>query len=103
MPELSGLSLDEALIRIENTNLTLGDIRSQFDKHKPLNFIIQQEPAAGYRISQSSPVNLIINRLAGSKTGGRGFNPLYGSFLRHRIGKSHYRSHGGSLGSGFAG
>lgn len=86
MPELSGLSLDEALFRIENTNLTVGDIRSQFDKHKPRNFIIHQEPPAGYRIGQHSPVNLIINRPPVTKAEGRRLNPLYGSLLQYRIG-----------------
>ncbi len=84
-PELSGLSLDEALLKIEKTNLAVGDIRSQFDKHKPRNFIIHQEPPAGYRISQNSPVNLIVNRPPGKAAGGRRHSSLYGSLLQHRI------------------
>jgi serine/threonine-protein kinase len=85
MPELSGLSLDEALLKIEKTNLTVGDIRSQFDKHKSRNLIIRQEPQSGYRISQNSPVNLIINRFPGKAAGRRRYNQLYGSLLQHRI------------------
>jgi len=85
MPDLSGLSLDEAVFRIEKTNLALGAIGSQFHKHKPRNIIIRQEPLAGYRVIENSSVHLIINRPPGKSTKGGLHRPLYGSLLQHDI------------------
>ncbi len=85
MPDLSGLSLDKAVFRIEKTHLALGAIQSQFHKHKPRNIIIRQEPLAGYRVIENSPVHLIINRPPGKSTQGGLHRPLYGSLLQHDI------------------
>lgn len=85
MPELSGLSMDEALLKIEERNLAVGNIQSQFDKLKSRNLIIHQEPPAGYRVSQNNPVNLIINRPSGKVTEVGRHYPMYGSLLQHRI------------------
>jgi len=85
MPDLSGLTLDEAVIRVEKTSLAVGAIQSQFIKQKPRNTVIRQEPLAGYRVLESSPVNLVINRLPGKSTMGILHRPLYGSLLQHDI------------------
>ena len=84
MPDLTGLPLDQAVFLIEKADLTVGNIRSQFDKRKSRNSIISQEPLAGYGIKAGSPINLVINRPSG-KTGDRLHHPLYGSLLQHRI------------------
>jgi serine/threonine-protein kinase len=68
MPDLTGLALDQALLIIEKVDLTVGNIRSQFDKRKSRNSIISQEPLAGYGVNVGSPVHLVINRPSG-KTG----------------------------------
>ena len=85
MPELAGLPLDNAVLIIEKTNLAVGEIRSHFDKHKPRNIIIHQEPLAGYRIRENSPVSLVINRHPGKTVGAHLHHPLYGSLLQHRV------------------
>jgi len=85
MPELAGLSLDKAVLMIEKTNLAVGEIRSHYDKHKPRNIIVQQEPLAGYRIRENSPVSLVINRHPGKTVGAHLHHPLYGSLLQHRV------------------
>ena len=85
MPELAGLSLDNAVLMIEKTNLAVGEIRSLYDKHKPRNIIVQQEPLAGYRIRENSPVSLVINRNSGKTVGAHLHHPLYGSLLQHRV------------------
>jgi serine/threonine-protein kinase len=85
MPDLSGHSYDQAVLMIENANLTVGDIRSRFDKQKTRNSIIHQEPLAGYSVKASSPVQLLINRPSGKAAGDRLHRPLYGSLLQHRI------------------
>lgn len=85
MPELAGLSLDKAVLMIEKANLTVGEIRSHFEKHKPRNVIVRQEPPAGYRIRENSTVSLVINRLPGKTVGAHLHHPLYGSLLQHRV------------------
>ena len=85
MPDLSGQSLDQAAIMIENANLTVGNIRSRYDKKKARNSIIQQEPSSGYSVNESSPVHLVINRPSGNADSDRRHHPLYGSLLQHRI------------------
>ena len=85
MPDLSGLTLDEAVFRVEKNNLAVGAIQSQFLKQKPRNIVIRQEPLAGYRVIENSPVHLVINRPPGKSTKGNLHRPLYGSLLQHDI------------------
>ena len=85
MPDLAGLSLDEAVFKIERANLVLGPIESQFHKQKQRNSVLGQEPLAGYRIVENSTVKLVINRPAGKSTKGTFHRPLYGSLLQHDI------------------
>jgi serine/threonine-protein kinase len=85
MPDLSGLLLDKAVFMIENSNLAVGAIESQYDRHKPRNVILRHEPLAGYRVTEHSPVNLIINRPPGKSAKGNLHRPLYGSLLQHDI------------------
>ena len=85
MPDLSGLTLDEAVFRVEKNNLAVGAIQSQFIKQKPRNIVIRQEPLAGYRVIENRPVHLVINRPPGKSTKGNLHRPLYGSLLQHDI------------------
>jgi len=85
MPDLSGLTLDEAVFRVEKNKLAVGAIQSQFIKQKPRNIVIRQEPLAGYRVIENSPVHLVINRPPGKSTKGNLHRPLYGSLLQHDI------------------
>lgn len=85
MPDLIGLSLDEAVFRIEKAKLLLGSIETKFHKQKQRNSVLDQEPLAGYRIVESSPVKLIINRSSGKSTNGTFQRPLYGTLLQYDI------------------
>jgi len=84
MPDLSEQSFDQAVLTIENTNLTVGNIRSRFDKKKSRNIIISQGPLAGYSVSERNPVDLFINRPDADSEADRLRRPLYGSLLLHR-------------------
>jgi serine/threonine-protein kinase len=85
MPDLAGLLLDKAVFMIENSNLAVGAIESQYDRHKPRNVILRHEPLAGYRVTENSPVHLVINRPPGKTAKGNLHRPLYGSLLQHDI------------------
>ena len=81
MPDLAGLSLDEAVFKIESADLVLGPIESQFHEKKKHNSVLGQEPSSGYRVVEKSPVKLVINRPQGKSTRGQ-HRPLYGSLLQ---------------------
>jgi serine/threonine-protein kinase len=85
MPDLAGVSLDEAVFRIEKSSLAVGTIRSEFRKQKPRDVVIRQEPLAGHRVIEKSPVHLVINRPRGKSTGPGFRRLLYGSLLQHDI------------------
>jgi serine/threonine-protein kinase len=85
MPELVGLNLEDALQSIEKVKLVIGEIKSAYQKNKPLNIIVKQTPTSGHRVVTASPVSLLINRES------RGERPirLYGqppaSLFRYRL------------------
>jgi serine/threonine-protein kinase len=62
MPDLSGLSIDEAIQRMEKVGLVLGVARSVTRSGQPANKIVGQSPSPGYRVSARDAVNLTINR-----------------------------------------
>jgi serine/threonine-protein kinase len=85
MPDLIGLSLDDAIPLIERSDLVLENIRSIFYKEKPLHTIVEQDPSAGYRVFEKSAVSLVINR----KSNGKGQPYLSGAYgislFRYRL------------------
>ena len=85
MPDLRGHLLDQAMLMIENVNLTVGNLQSRFEKLKQRNVVVSQEPPPGYSITEKSPVNLVINRPSAKTAGNRNHRPLYGSLLQHRV------------------
>ncbi len=62
MPDLSGLSIDDAVWLIDKYSLSLGKISSSYFKDRPYNVITEQKPAQGHRIFKKQQVDLIINR-----------------------------------------
>jgi len=94
MPDLMGLSLDEAIQLLESRNLILGEIKSFFHENKPQNTIARQEPLSGYRVTEASVVNIVINRKPDkinreSLTGANGIGlfryRLENGFLKRRV------------------
>ncbi len=67
MPDLKGFSLDQAILQIEENSLEPGEIKSTFKKNRVENIIVEQEPRAGYAVSDGDTVNLVINRRPGKK------------------------------------
>jgi eukaryotic-like serine/threonine-protein kinase len=68
MPDLSERKREDAILIIEQSNLLLGDITPVFKKGNPLNRIVHQEPAAGYRVMERTSVNIEVNREPGKKS-----------------------------------
>ena len=85
MPDLIGLSLNSAITMIESIDLVLGEIKTRFHKDKPLNTIVAQELLSGYRVTQGSAVNIVINRKP-IKKGRRYLNESQeGGLFRYRL------------------
>lgn len=63
MPEIKGLTLDEAILLIEQNNLILNEIKSVPHETAPIDTIVAQYPAAGNRVFTRSPINVTINRM----------------------------------------
>jgi serine/threonine-protein kinase len=61
MPDLLGQVFENAVIEIEKHNLVLGEITATYNKDKPKNVIVNQNPPAGHRIFEGYPVTLARN------------------------------------------
>ncbi|MGD9042831.1 MAG: PASTA domain-containing protein [Desulfobacterales bacterium] len=76
MPDLVGLTIEDALQSIESVKLVIGEIKSSYQKNKPRNIIVKQTPISGQRVLSASTVSLLINR----ESSRDGSNRLYGQF-----------------------
>jgi eukaryotic-like serine/threonine-protein kinase len=86
MPDLKGLTLDEFLLKIENTKLSVGEIRPRFQSEAPRDVIVSQDPPAGYRVVEGNPVQVAVNRTEPGN-GAEHFHPsTSGTLLQHRVG-----------------
>lgn len=68
MPDLSGLSLNEAIQMIETLHLTLGRVKIAYDDNRVENRILEQFPRSGYRVFLQDAVNLTVSRSTTRKT-----------------------------------
>ena len=62
MDNLHGLSLDEAVLLVEKSNLVVGNIKYAFDRDNPEHTIIDHDPKYGYRVADKAAVDLVVNR-----------------------------------------
>ncbi len=85
MPDLSGRLLDQAVLAIEKAHLVVGKIRNRFVKHRPRNMVVDQDPGAGYRVVESSTVQLVVNQPPGKTAVIGRPQSLYGSLLVHPV------------------
>ena len=93
MPDLQGLILEDALLLIEKHNLVYGDIRSKFVAGKPRRRIIDQDPRAGFRVAEKSPVNLVVNRKKTGSTENGTPGRLSGGLLKYRVDNGFLKRH----------
>ena len=85
MPELAGLTLEDALQSIEKINLSIGKLKSAYQKGKPRNIIVEQEPVSGQRVIIGSPVSLLINREPPKEGSGQFYGEAAGSLFSYRL------------------
>jgi beta-lactam-binding protein with PASTA domain len=85
MPELIGLTLEDALQSIEKSGLAIGEIKSAFQKNKLRNSVVNQSPAPGGRVIAMSPVSLLINREPQKERPGQSHGQTTGSLFSYRL------------------
>lgn len=59
VPELVGISLDEAVARLERERLIVGMLR-RVPSERPADTVIEQDPGPGSQLAAESPVNLAV-------------------------------------------
>lgn len=62
MPDMAGLSLAEAIGRMEKMGLLAGEIRFEVKDTAPMDTVVGQTPDPGTRVLGESRIDLVINR-----------------------------------------
>ncbi len=61
IPDLKGLTLEQAKERLDKMGLSLGAVENGNDPDKPSDVIISQSPESGSKASKGTRVNIVIN------------------------------------------
>lgn len=85
MPDLAGLTLEDALQSIERLNLVIGELKSAYQNDKPRNTIVEQEPVFGHRVFIGSTVRLLINRETQKERAGHSAGQATGNLFSYRL------------------
>ena len=93
MPELVGLTLEDALQSIEKLELGMGEIKSAFQKNRPRNSVVKQSPAPGDRVVALSQVSLLINREPQQKKPGQLHEQSSSSLFSYRLDSGFLKRH----------
>jgi serine/threonine-protein kinase len=85
MPDLAGLTLEDALQSIERYRLVIGELKSADQPGKPRNTVVEQEPVSGQRVVTGSIVRLLINREAQLESAGDSSGMATGNLFSYRL------------------
>ena len=61
VPNVVGLSVNDAKTQIALAGLTIGTITTQVDNTKPAGTVLSQDPLSGTKVAPKTPVNLVIS------------------------------------------
>ncbi len=93
MPDLSELQLEDALLTIEKYSLPAGKIKTHDQKDKSKGSVLEQDPPAGYRVSEGDEVNLVINRRKEAGPSPEQAGPAAGGIFHYRIDNGFLKRH----------
>lgn len=68
MPDLTGLTIDQAKEKLKELGLTIGKITVGNDESKPDGVVIEQAPPENSKVSKGMTVDVTINKLEAKKT-----------------------------------
>jgi serine/threonine-protein kinase len=93
MSSFEGLSIDEAVVLIERSNLQVGRFRYDYQPGKPEHIIIDQDPGPGYRVLDGTPVDLVVNRKPDGKEALNSDQMQPSGFYVHRLPRGFLKKH----------
>jgi len=93
MPDLIGLQLNDALLAIDKSRLTHGEIKVRYRQDSPKSSIVEQFPSPGSRIVEGQSVNLVVNRRKPIASSGSQVTSPSKGFFRYRIDKGFLKRH----------
>jgi serine/threonine-protein kinase len=85
MPLLTGVSIQRAMLRLEEADMSLGNIRAEQRGTQPPDVVIDQNPLAGYPVSRDTPVELVVNRRSRADEQRREMLPAYAELFQYRL------------------
>jgi beta-lactam-binding protein with PASTA domain len=93
MPDITAISLNQAILLIEQCNLSLNKIQMTFDESKPDNVVLDQEPLSGHRVMAGQAVNMLINRRSAQKSAPAIFTPKGIGLFRYQLNQGFLKKH----------
>ncbi len=68
IPDLTGLTIDQAKEKLKDLGLAIGKISTANDSEQPDGVIIMQDPSGNAKVSKGTIVNITVNKLVAKKT-----------------------------------
>lgn len=85
MPELGRHSIEDAILMVERTGLVVAKISTVSRPGTLRQAVFDQRPPAGSRVTEGSPVEIMVNRGSGFKTESTTSGRIRVGFFRHRL------------------
>ncbi len=61
VPNITGIDIKDAVVKLGNVGLNMGDIDKEYDEQKPEGMIISQEPARGTKHEAGTSINVVVS------------------------------------------
>ena len=85
MPDLTGLFLDEAVLKAEQNHLVIDTIKTVYKKNEIPNTILNQEPLPGFHVNESHLINLEVNHKSDKGRLDSGSGDKKNNLFRYRL------------------
>ncbi len=93
MPDLTGLFLDEAVLKAEQNHLMIDTIKTVYEKNETPNIILNQEPPPGYHVNENHLINLEVNHKTDKSHMDSGAGDAKNNLFRYRLPPGFLKQH----------
>ncbi|HRW12920.1 MAG TPA: protein kinase [Syntrophomonas sp.] len=62
VPNITGIDIQDAVVKLGNAGLNMGDIEKEYDEEKPEGMIISQDPARGSKEEAGTSVDVVVSQ-----------------------------------------
>ncbi|HWQ76372.1 MAG TPA: protein kinase [Syntrophomonas sp.] len=62
VPSVTGIDIQDAVTKLSNAGLSMGDIDKEFDEEKPEGMVISQDPAKGAKVESGTSVDVVVSK-----------------------------------------